>query len=160
MAAWGRMMNTRNSAETETGGFCTCEDWLPPAVPKYLSRAGEGWPHQRNSSRETVTNSASAPFATVGKVIWNVSLWRCEEYLEPTIVHSSHHGSSISPSLCLGPQSFPSTQKGVQELNLESKVWSGIDGEGMYILLVLTYCPSLKSETNLNLSGWMIKECA
>lgn len=39
-------------------------------------------------------------------------------------------------------------------------VRSGIDGIRMYILPVLRYCPYLKRKTNLNLSGWMIKECA
>lgn len=46
-----------------------------------------------------------------------------------------------------------SPSQNTQELNLESKVRSGIDGEGLYVLLVLTYCPYLQSETNLNLSG-------
>lgn len=44
MAAWGRMMNTGSSAETEAGGARMCKDWLPPAVPKHLTGAGEGWP--------------------------------------------------------------------------------------------------------------------
>lgn len=61
---------------------------------------------RNETPRETAgkqSNPATAPLATVGKGAWNVSLWRCEECLEPTALCSCHRGSITSPSLHLAP---------------------------------------------------------